>query len=263
MLLATSRSGPACGVQTIRFGGVRNVTATVSESDEGYRIAVEMFPVRAFDPATNKALNLSKGRAYAAQALGKHLKTGRLTIRGLEVRQIDTGGNTFRMVAVVPRDGVLAGTADSLVALQRHKTPDTTAHPPVQPETLPQTAPRRHEIRLTADATTADFLNRKADYLDTVMRIQEAISEEGCSLESGSPKPDDFYDAIGNVEERAEAAFKALGGQVEEDKLLLSLEQEELRPALRKARAETLDSLKSAVARFDQKQEKTKKEKKK
>ena len=92
------------------------------------------------------------------------------------------------------------------------------------------------------------------------MRLQEALSEEGDSLERRSLKPDDFYDSIGSVEERAEAAFKAIDRQVEEDKLLLSVEQEELRPALKKAHAEVLESLKSAVARFDQRQEKAKKE---
>ena len=90
--------------------------------------------------------------------------------------------------------------------------------------------PRQHEIRLAADATTADFLNRKADYLDTIARLQEALSDEGDSLERQSLKPEDFYDSIGSVEERAEAAFKALAEQIDDDKLLVSVEQEDLHP---------------------------------
>ena len=82
MSLAACRPGSVRGEQVIRLGGVRNVTATVSESDRDYRIAVEMLPVRAFDQATNKALNLSKGRMYAVQALGKHLRAGSLTSGG-------------------------------------------------------------------------------------------------------------------------------------------------------------------------------------
>ena len=72
-----------------------------------------------------------------------------------------------------------------------------------------ETRSHRHEIRLTADTTTADFLNRKADYLDTVARIKEAVAEERGSLDTKSFKPEDFYESIGSLEERAEAAFEA------------------------------------------------------
>ena len=224
MLLATCWPGPAWGEQVIRLGGLRNVTATVSEPDDTYRIAVEMLPVKAFDPATNKALNLSKGRMYAAQALGKHLKAETLRFGVWRSGRAAPSGNTFRMVAVVPRDGVSvgAGTSDSR---EPHKTVGAPARPPAA-----ASAPRQHEIRLAADATTADFLNRKADYLDTIVRLQEAMSEEGESLERQSLKPEDFYDSIGSIEERAEAAFKVIAGQIDDDNLLLSLEQEELRP---------------------------------
>ena len=99
----------AWGEQVIQLAGVRNVTATVSESDDTYRIAVEMLPVRAFDPATNKTLNVSKGRMYAAQALAKHLKAVDIAIKGLEVRESGTSGKFFRLVAVVPREGVSVG----------------------------------------------------------------------------------------------------------------------------------------------------------
>ena len=248
----------AWGEQVIRLGGVRNVTATVSESDDTYRIAVEMLPVRAFDAVTNKELNLSKGRMYAAQALGKRLKAGSLAIRGLVIRESGTSGKFFRLVAVVPRDGVSVTAGASPTAYVRHKGADT----PNRPAAI-VSAPQQHEIRMTADATTADFLNRKADYLDTIVRLREAMSEEGESLERQSLKPEDFYDAIGSVEERAETAFKAIGGQIDEDKLLLSAEQEELRPLLKTGHADVLEPLKAAVARFDRRQEMLKKNKEK
>ena len=135
-------------------------------------------------------------------------------------------------------------------------------HAQAEPERSPQLG---SPARSPSDrrATTADFLNRKADYLDTIVRLQEALSEEGDSLEGRSLEPEDFYDSIGSIEERTEAAFKALARQIDEDKLLLSVEQEELRPALKKAHAEVLESLKAAVARFDRRQEDAKKEKEK
>jgi hypothetical protein len=264
ILLATFRSASALSEDVVQLGGVRNVTAVVSESDGGYRVAVEMLSVKAFDPTTNKALNLSKGRAYAVQALAKHLKTGSLTIRGLEVRESGTKGKSFRLVAVVPHDGVSA-EAGSSDARERHRTAGTAAHPPMEPNKAAQTEakPRTHEIRLTADATIANFLDRKADYGETIAQLREAFCEEGNSLEKQSLKPDDFDDSIGSVEERAEAAFKAMARQVGKDDLLLPSEQKDLYPALKKAHTEVLDSLKSAVARFNQRQEKTKKAKEK
>jgi hypothetical protein len=251
IMLASCSSRSAWGDQVIRLGGVRNVTATVSALDDTYRIAIEMLPVKAFDPATNKALNLSKGRMYAAQALGKHLKAGNLAIRGLEVRESGTDGGTFRLVAVVPRDGVSVTAKGTPTAQVQHVRTETPTRPPAEASTS-----IRHEIHLATDATTADFLNRKADYFDTIARLQEALSEEADSLERQPLKPEDFYDSIGSVEERTEAAFKAITGQIGGDKLLVSVEQEELLPALKKAHAEALESLKTAVSRFDQRQEK-------
>jgi hypothetical protein len=257
LLLVGWRAETARGEEEVfKLGGMRNVTATVSLSDETYRITVEMLAVMAFDPATNKALNLSKGRMYAAQALGKHLKAGDLTIRGMNVRESDATDNMFRLVAIVPRDGVSTVKRDSTDS-QGHRTagvPALTALP------QPEKALRGREIRVTADATTADFLNRKADYLDTIARLREVFRDEGIALGNRSAGPEDFYDSVVGLEERAQAAFKALGKQIDGDKLLVTIEQEELRLALKTAHAVTLESLKAAVARFEQRQEKMNKE---
>ena len=250
--------------QIIRLGGIRDVTATISQSDEAYQIRVEMLPVKAFDPATNKVLNLSKGRAYVARALAKYLKADNLVIRGLKIHEAAGNGEPYYLAAVVPRDGVLAG-ANAADAKERPEPAGTPSVETAESKREPATgmASRQHEIRLSADATAADFVNRKADYLDTIVQLREALSKEGNSVESQSSKAEDFYDSIGSIEERTEAAFKALAGEINKDKLLLSVEQEELRPALKKARSEVLDSLKATVARFDEREEKTKKEKKK
>ncbi len=204
---------------------MRNVIATVSLSDETYQITVEMLAVKAFDPATNKALNLAKGRMYAAQVLGKHLKAGDLMIRGLNVRESDATGNTFRLVAVVPRDGVSGVNRDTTNS-QGHQTAGV---PPLTGLAQPEKALRGREIRVTGDATTADFLNRKTDYLDTIVRLREVLSDEGNTLGKQFAEPEDFYDSIASLEERAEAAFKTLRKQIDNDKLLLSVEQEEVR----------------------------------
>ncbi len=251
--------------QVIRIGGVREVTATIAESGETYCIAVKMLRVEAFDPATNERLNLSKARMYAIQALARHLSTANLTIRGMEIQDVSTDGEFFHLVVRIPRKGASLGTAATLPPPKRAQTAEvaTPSSAPTSSPQPPQAVAQRRDIGSLADTTSDDFLNRKVDYLDTIVRLREELCEDGNSLERKSLKPEDFYDSIGSVEERAEAAFKAISGQIDTDKLLLHLEQDELRPDLKKAHSEVLESLKAAVARFDRRQKETKKEKKK
>jgi hypothetical protein len=243
--------------QVIKLGGIRNVTATILKSDESYRITVEMLPVKAFDPATNKRLNLTKAQVYAARALAKQLGTGESTdliIHGFEVRESGITGNLFRLVAEIPRNGVT-------VAAESAHQPSPTTEPTQQP---PQAASHQHVIRVSADATTADFLNRKADYLETIAELREALTDDAKAMERSPLSPDDFYEAVSNLEERSNGDFRSLGNQIEKDNLLSELlEREELRPALKKAHAEVLDSLKVAVTRFDRRQEENQKKKEK
>jgi hypothetical protein len=251
--------------QVIKLGGIRNVTATILKSDETYRITVEMLPVKAFDPATNERLNLAKAQAYAARALAKQLGAGRsigLIIHGLEIRENGNSGERFRMVAVIPRKGVTVAEAQTSPAKDDTAEPARQPSPSSEPTKQPlQTASSQHVIRVPADATTDDFLNRKAEYLETIAQLRETLTDDGKAMETSPLSPDDFYDAVGNLEERSNADFRSLGKLIDGDKLLVSIEQDELHLALKTAHAATLESLKAAVARFDGRQEKTKKQK--
>jgi hypothetical protein len=241
--------------QVIKLGGIRNVTATIFKSDKTYRISVEMRPVKAFDTATNKQMNLIKAQTYAARALAKHLgndKSTGLIIHGLEVRESGISGERFRMVAEIPHSGV------TVAAAQLPSTKDVATVSAHQP---PQAASSQRVIRVAADATTTDFLNRKADYLNTIAELREALTDDGKAMERSPLTPDDFYEAVGNLEERSNVAFRSLGALIDGDELLVSIEQDELRLALRTANAATLESLKATVTRFEGRQEKTKKEK--
>ena len=255
MLLAICLSACGWGEQVIRLGGVRNVTATVSEPDDTYRIAVEMLPVRAFDPATNKALNLSKGRMYAAQALAKHLKADSLTIRGLEVRESGTSGGSFRLVAVVPRDGVSAGAAST--RMPRTAQEGRGIKPSASRGTRSPAA--RDPVWLPMPRPPTSSTGR-SDYLDTIVAAAGGDVRGRGSLEGRSLKPDDFYDSIGRSRNGRKPRSRRSIRQVDDDKLLLSSEKKELRLALEGARAKVLEWLKAAVARFDNRQERTSKE---
>ena len=130
--------------QVINLGGSRNVTATILKSDESYRVTVEMLPVKAFDPATNKQLNLTKAQVYAARALAKYLGTGKssgLIIHGLEVRESGTSRERFRMVAEIPKKGV------TVTAARTSATKDDSDEAPLVSRRHPRTrhpTQRRH-----------------------------------------------------------------------------------------------------------------------
>jgi hypothetical protein len=237
--------------QVVRLGGVRDVTATISESKDGYRVMVEMLPVKAFDPPTNKRLNLAKARAYAIQGLAKSLNAGnpaQSEVRGVQVQEIGLSGGMYRLVLLVPHlKAQTASTPKDSPARENVATPSPTK-------------PKKEEptLTFTAEPSASDFLNRRSDYLDTIAQLQEQFCADGVAAEKKATQQDDFYSAIGDLEERAEAAFKALTAQIAEDKLLLSVERDELFPVLSQSRTKVLGSLKAAVARFDKRQEKTK-----
>jgi hypothetical protein len=263
-VICCSPGGVSAEEHVVKLGGVRNVTATIIEAGEIYRIAVEMLPVKAFDPATNKRVNLTKAQAYAVRALAKYLGAGKsseLVIHGFGVRESSASGEYFRMVAEITRKGVTVAAARTSPAQDSAVEPARQQSPSVQPtKQPPQSASSQPVIRMAADATTVDFLNRKADYLETIAQLREALADDEKTMDRSPLSPDEFYEAIATLEERSNAAFKSLGASIDGDKLLLSIETDELHLALTMAHAVTLESLKSAIAQFDQRQEKMKKE---
>ncbi len=250
----------ACGLtvaakdQVFRLGGVRNVIATVSVSGETYRIAVEMLAVKAFDPATNQALNRAKGQIYAAQALGRYLKADVLTIQGASIQNSQTTGDAFHAVVVISRANASVSKGDGQGFAPSHRTSDTA----VRPGRRPRQAARPGEAGVTVDTSIADFLNRKADYGDTIFQLRETLADEGHALADQPLGADEFYRAIVSLEERADRAFRALDAQISGDLLLLAVEQRELRSGLNQASVDLVDELKSAVTRYERRQANTK-----
>jgi hypothetical protein len=110
--------------------------------------------------------------------------------------------------------------------------------------------------------SSADFLNRKSDHLDTLAQLTETLCADVLSAEKQAVQQDAFYSAISDIEEWADSDFTALAAQIDQDKLLLDYERNEIHPVLQKRHAEVLESLKSAVARFDKRQEKMNKKEK-
>jgi hypothetical protein len=222
-----------------------------------------MVAVKAFDAATNRRLNLAKARGFVIQALAKYLKAGKdaqFALRGVQIKESGAEGGVFRLALVIPREGVaVASRGDANPVSAPTKKPTTQKRPR---ESLPA---EDHEFKVAVDSLAADFLNAKSDYLDTIARLKAALCDDAIAAEKKAQEKESFYSAISDLEERAEVAFKSLGPQIDGDKLLLELEREEIRPALKQAHGDVLKALELAVARFDQRQEKpkAKKEKKK
>ena len=105
--------------RVIRFGGVRNVVVIISDSADRYRIVVNMLAVKAFDPATNKRLNLQKARAIAIKALAKHaaMKNGSIHSPWNGSTGHDYSKRSYRLVLLLPKENIAA------IAVERPKPP--------------------------------------------------------------------------------------------------------------------------------------------
>lgn len=256
--------------QVIRIGGARGVTAVISTTSETYRVVVEMLPVKAFDPATNKRLNLQKARAYAFQALAKHLaRVGptQFTVRGVEVRESITSGDSYRLALVIPRNGVVVRTAEQpkpRTPEERSNVEDGTRDARSRRTALARKPSGEEEaVHFGAPFSAADLLSRKADHLDTLDRLKQDFLEDLRIAQKELPQQDDFYSSIGDMEERLGRVSKSMTAELNEDKLLLSVEQQELRQALEKYYAEVMEAMKAAVKQFDLRQSTMKKEQEK
>ena len=250
--------------QVVKIGGVRNITVAVSEAGEKYLLRVEMLPVKAFDPVTNEKLNLQKARAAAMQALSKHLKLAKNTrfgVRKLEVENTDSASDHFRLSLSLPRDGIsvipLNGEGGESKSVRGADAAPSVAKETVAKDTV--AAPQKIEWVADAPVSEEAFLTRAADYLDTMKRLQGDLLNEVRTASGKARQQSEFYSAVADLEERMERMSEAMLAEINADKLLLSVEQEELRTAVGEHRSKVLKELGAAVKKFDERQKKTKK----
>ena len=68
------------------------------------------------------------------------------------------------------------------------------------------------ECRRTPPRLT--FLNRQADYLETIAQLRETLTDDGRSLEKSSLSPDDFIETVYKLEDRINEAFRRLADRL-------------------------------------------------
>jgi hypothetical protein len=209
----------------IDLGGLRQVRATITLAEEEYVVRVRFLPIRCFDKVTNTTLNQENGRFYALQSLAKHLSDKdnvELTVSGARVEATAIDGKFQTLVLRVPRLG--------LEVAQVGGKGNTTL-----------TKPERVVFSST-------FFTRKRDYLHTLddLAKQIEIDLDALPKEGGS-----FELAVAKVEDKALSNLDALEDEISRDKLLLTIEKDELLDAIRQREHTAVNRLKEIVKRHE------------
>lgn len=211
---------------TVSLGGLRSVRAKIETIDDEYRVEIRMLPVTSFDVATNERLNREKARAFALQALAKHLNAGngaRLLVSGARTTASGMHVPEFRLTLIVPRGGVAIergpiASSQAAVAADRVQFSDT-------------------------------FFTVKRDYLHTLKLL--AVGWEARLKGNTDKKGDDFAHAIAQIEEEELDQLGRLRQEIASNKLLLPAEHDELFKAIEDCNSAWTQCLKQAVRHHD------------
>ena len=234
------------GSSSIELGGPRQVTAAIATTDDNYEVSVRMLPVKTFDPTTNALLSREKSRAYALQALARHLggrKTGdmRLSISGATTVKAKADGTNFLFVLRVPQNRVALEGIDEL------KTKGTRS------TTTPTTSNPADAIETSRDASP--LLTCKQDYQTTAESLLSNLRGElKAAVEKFGDDEPAFDAAVAGLEETLDVHWEKLRPEIEKDKLLLSHERQELLTEVQAHHEQFLDSLRQAVDLRDKQQ---------
>jgi len=217
--------------QAINLGGLRQATATVTASEDNYVIAVRMLPVRSFDDATNARLNREKGRQLALQALAKILsdkETVEFTIAGARINKVATDAKFFTLTLEVARKNVvlLRSGAKSVNDKQAERV-----------------------------AWSSILFTRKQDHAKT---LENLVTIGLADIEIARKQALQQMESIATFAKKVEAIQSSVVKNLEicrkeinDDLLLFSAEQEELRQLVDMQRQRVLNESRAAVRRYE------------
>jgi hypothetical protein len=232
---------PANG-EVVVIGGLRKVQADVRSVESDYVVAVRFLPVRSFDKATNKRLNVGKGRKYALLALARHLESGpsvQLSVSSLHVEDKGEQDHLYCVQVSIPRKNVK----------MRRGSPQRESGPPNRPVTRNEKGRTKETPSATIEvrfSRNSPLLARKQDYLDTIAELFVASNDELSIIKSNQAE-DRFLNAIVEVEENIVGHLKVLSKQIAEDRFLLSNERGELRNEMNERQGTLFASLRTLV----------------
>jgi hypothetical protein len=204
------------------------------EQDGYFQIAVSLIPVRCFDAPLNAQLTREKALAYARVALGRHI-TGMpkgaiaLRVRKVEVTDFRIDERRAALTARFPKDGLVVRQATSGEKLNALGAVEDGTNWP----------------------SARDLLEAKDDHLATLQSLMRFLMSEMPEVPKERRDADVFYQAVAEQEEIADRRLEQFRSAVGSDKLLLTIEREEILRAADVAKQEYLARLKRCVEQFD------------
>ena len=229
MVLAILCGGAAASLASsvYRFDGPRNPQALVDETATQYTLQVQMLPVSAFDPPTNDKLTLAKSRSVAFMALARHLKippTSELSVAGLQITDKRMDGALVVVRVALPKSGVkIFPRAESLPA----QPMAIGTGPAIQP----------------GPAESSALLTRAGDYRDSAQQLRDIFVEQ--IDPAAAPALTD--EKIADLEQSIAEKYEMLAKDMDADMLLLTVERDELRQAMKAMQAGLIDMLRQVV----------------
>lgn len=229
MLLCPVTTG-ASDDATVRLslGGPRKVEATIDERGQAFDVAIRMIGVTCFDTATNNRLSREKARAYALDALARHLGvTQSMTVKGVTVTEARTEGKVHFLKVNIPRDGITKA-----VTAQHEDTP-------------------RKRKSATPDVSTRhDLFTAKEDYIDTVKGLTCLLLADLPPLPTDAVHAEAFFTLAADLEESGLKSLSSLRQAIRSDKLLLTIEMKEVMAVIDEEEAAFIERLKQHVSDF-------------
>lgn len=227
---------------TIQLGGPRRAIAWISDMPSEFIVSVEMLAIRCFDNGMNERLSEDKAEQYAHEALAQYLfpkANSRVTfiLSGVTVEKATLEGKHFRLTLRVPRKGV----SQKEVAEKPEKNSNDAASGPAEEASPGKTKEKR--------SSKINLFELKGDYAETERLLFYKLKT---AIPSLAEKPNDdqrkvFFTAIADLEGQAERSFDVLVAEMRKDKLLLTIEANELVKQVEKDRADVMDLLKKSV----------------
>jgi hypothetical protein len=215
------------------LGGLRQVQAEIETRGGQYVVKTRMLPVTVFDKTTNARLNRQKAEQYALQALARYLSRARqsqLEVSGARVAATGQAGAFYTLTLTAPTRGVKV----------------------VQATTAPGKIAPGKPVRVAFDEP---FFTRKRDHLDTLDRLVAGLAADLVAAEEKVGKDgkgaDDFLVAVADLEERGDNCLKKLRKEVTGDRLLLTVERDEVLAALKRRAAAWRKELTQAARRHE------------
>lgn len=206
----------AAETETIELGGLRKVTAVISQKDDGWNIAVSMLPVRCFTPLVNQRISRQYALKYALVALAKKQQIASLSVKNHSLITESDNNNFYT--------GLFYITGVSPVSEKSEpSSPRRISHNHVK---------RASIIAISLNTEKEDLFSREDDWKQIITSWGNILINEMFSL-AENHNEDEFLLDIEAMETGMISGCKLLKDNIENDKLLLVHEKSELLQSLR------------------------------